>query len=184
MIHLDQPSIAVNDPRCVTADGQNITRYHMWRTWTLSKFPPTRERIISYVSTLARSAPGGKANNLVISCHGNSGYLALGQGFSQGDVGLFYDWEGLFETIWLLGCRVARDDGRFFCGNLAFITGAYVIASTETQTSIPVTYPYGYIGEFEGLVCAFEPDHGSIFATGRNPSAWQDSNGRWHPDER
>ena len=184
MIHLEQPSIAVNDLRVAAPAGKPCTRYHMWRTWDLStKRLTPRSTIITYVSSIARSAPDGHVKNLIISCHGGPGSLGLGEGFGQNDIGLFQDWEGLFRTIWILGCQVARDDGRFFCGNLAFLTRAFVIASTEIQTTMPATFPYGYIGEFEGLVCAFEPEHGRILTRVRFPSAWMDSDGNWHEND-
>lgn len=183
MIRLEQPSIAVNDLRAASYDGKHSTRYHMWRTWDLPKVPARRGTIISYVAALARQAPAAQVKNLVISCHGVPGSLLLGEGFGQNDVGLFADWDGLFEVIWLTGCRVSLDSGRFFCGNLAFVTGARVVASTELQVCPRQTYPYGCIDEFEGLVNIFEPEHGQIGVSVRFPSTWQGSDGIWHQNE-
>lgn len=184
MIRLEQPSIAVNDLRWTDSTGKSSVRFHMWRTWDLPKAPASRGRIVSYVAALARQAPDGTPlRNLVISCHGTPGYLWLGEGFSENDAALFCGWDGLFEVIWLKGCRVSRDVGRRFCANMAVATGARVVASTEIQTTVAVTYPYGLIDEFEGLVNIFEPEHGRIDVSVRAPSAWQGSNGIWHQNE-
>ena len=157
MIRLEQPSIAVNDLRWAAA-GKYPVRFHMWRTWDLPKIPARRGTIVSYVAALARQAPGAQVKNLVISCHGAPGYLLLGEGFGQHDVGLFFDWYGLFDVIWLKGCNVSRDSGQGFCANMAVATGARVVASTELQITgprvlpptdlqamTPATFPYGCI---------------------------------------
>jgi hypothetical protein len=185
MIRLEQPSIAANDLRIVSPDGKHATRYHMWRTWDLSqKHLTPRQTIISYVATLARSAPGGKVKNLVISCHGSPGHLLLGEGFGPDDTGMFFAWEGLIDTIWLTACQVALgEEGRRFCSNMAGAACSDIIASTETQVSNSATYPYGLIDEFEGLVGAFSPATNGAYATGRNPSAWLDRHGNWHQYE-
>jgi hypothetical protein len=185
MIHLEQPSIALNDSR-------GGARYHMWRTWDARSANTTRERIINEIRDLAFSS-SSKVKNLVISGHGAPGRLAVGEGFSQEHLQMFNSWSGLFNTIWLMGCLVGRNanrpaqvngvtyggDGRGFCSELAVITHANVIASTEVQAALGITYPYGYISAMEGRVSVFQGRTGQIVAWGRSRSVWHDGQ-RWH----
>lgn len=188
MIHLEQPSVALNDFRVPS-------RYHMWRTWDARTAHTSRKRIINEIRNLALSVPNGdNVKNLVINGHGTPGRLAVGEGFSEQHLQMFYSWSGLFNTIWLMGCFVGRHsnmsaqhngrtysgDGHGFCSELAVITRADVIASTELQVARAFTHPYGYISALDGLVLVFQGRTGRIIGSGRSTSAWQDSQGRWH----
>lgn len=73
MIRLERPNMAVNDPR--VSDGRgNFRRFQMWNTWDIQA-DEKRAKIITWVATVASSAPAKKLKNLVLSCHGLPGFL-------------------------------------------------------------------------------------------------------------
>ena len=100
MITLEKPHMAIN-----SADIG--ARYQMWNTWSFVAETETREKIIKWVATVAKGAPGGKLKNLVINSHGTPAHIGIGQGFGKGDVKLFSRWAGLVDKIWLSVCSVA-----------------------------------------------------------------------------
>lgn len=173
MYTLERPNMAVNDPR--VRSGSSVRRFRMWNTWDISK-TETRQHIIDWVATVARSATGGKLKNLVLSCHGAPGYLQLGQGFNNTHIALFRGWRGLIEKIWLPNCSVAfigsgGSDGNVFCSNMAKQVQCYVVAATELQCESTVTLPYDQMTSFEGLVLSYGPQ-GNVTWSNRNPSTW------------
>jgi hypothetical protein len=117
----------------------------------------TTTHAMSWISTYARSQ--GRLDNLYIMCHGYEGGVhdsrvglstfALGDGLALGDPGLTFANVQLcaplkthVASITLFSCGPAntrtgfentRMDGRRFCGEMALITGAEVIAAIETQ---------------------------------------------------
>ncbi len=187
MYQLERPSMAVNDPR--VRNNGSVRRYQMWNTWDIQQ-NESRHHIISWVSQVARGAPGGRLKNLVLSCHGLPGYLQLGEGFSMAHMALFSGWRGLVEKIWLPNCLVARipdakmqkemdvkfpgmgvSDGNVFCSSLAQKVECYVVAATELQRELPITVPMDMMTSFEGLVLSYGPG-GNITWSHRNRSTW------------
>lgn len=194
MYRLERPSMALNDPR-VSTDG-HMRRYQMENTWDIQA-NETREHIIEWVATVARGATGRKLKNLVLGCHGLPGYIQLGAGFNTTHIGLFRNWRGLIEKIWLPNCLVARipdaamqtqldhdypglgaSDGNVFCSHLAKEVQCYVVASTEIQVSTRNNVPLDMMTSFEGLVLSYGPE-GNITWQSRNPSAYQNWLGQW-----
>lgn len=176
MITLEAPHMALNSNNmpCI---------YQMWNTWgwfgtTQISGSELPSKIVKWVAVVARGAPGGKLKNLVINCHGAPGYLELGTGFSRRNVGLFTEWKGLVEKIWISACSVAfiekpgtDEDGNLFCGALAKNVGCYVVVATEMQRSKNQAYPYGKIDGFEGLVLSYGPD-GVTWSRRYSPNPW------------
>jgi len=154
MITLQQPSLAINDER-------DFAPARMWRDLDVRE-NYTRSDIVTKVANVARHAPGGKLENIVICCHGDSGYLCLGEGFTEFDAHMFSAWEGLVGTIWIRACRFAHVDpsyianggnGRIFCSALAQRARCMVVASNDIQDTLATSpLPFGQLDGFEGLV--------------------------------
>jgi hypothetical protein len=197
MYQLQQPSMAVNDPRVASPDGKYVRRYQMQNSWDIGP-SEMRLHIIGWVAVVARGMPGGKMRNLVLSCHGLPAYLQLGEGFDSSHLPLFDAWRGLIEKIWFPDCLVARipdptmqaelnktypalrtGDGNVFCSDLAKRVQCYVVAPTEIQTEAVVTVPFGMMTSFEGLVLSYGPQ-GDVTWSHRNPSTWIDKSGLPH----
>lgn len=182
MFRLERPSMAVNDPRRCTNDGNKL-RFQMWNTWDIQP-GETRGHIVEWVAHVADSAPGGKLKHLVLNCHGAPGYLQLGQGFCIHQLPLLEPWKTKIEKIWLIACEVARipegasggSDGNLFCSELAKRVKCYVVASTETQCDITTTQPIDMVTSLEGLVLSYGPA-GNITWRSRNPSSWTNGAG-------
>lgn len=192
--------MALNDPRVSAVAGgiTYIRRYQMWNTWDIGA-SEQRQHIIDWVANVARSAPGGKLKNLVLSCHGLPGMLWLGQGFTKDHLGLFAAWRGLIEKIWLPNCLVAHiptsteqvqfdrsypgwgvSDGNMFCSGLAKQVQCYVVAPTESQCESTTSVPFGQMTSFEGLVLSYGPS-GNVTWQNRNPSIWTNAAGQCVP---
>ena len=167
MYRLERPNMALNDPRVCDADGHR-QRYIMQNTWDI--FPnETRKHMVEWVAHMAGEF-GGKIKNLVLNCHGNSAYLALGEGVSAADVPDFAPWKGLVEKIWLPDCLVASGDaGDKFCKDFSKTTGAYVVAPTEIQCDTLHDVPREMMTSWEGEVRSYNPD-GTIGWVGKWPS--------------
>jgi hypothetical protein len=173
MFTLERPNMAVNDPR--VSAGTDVRRFRMWNTWDI-RATETRIHIVQWVARVARSARGGKLKNLVLNCHGNSGSLQLGQGFDGSNTGLFSQWLGLVEKVWLPDCLVAQGvAGDAFCAEMARQAGCYLVAPTEVQCDYFQDVPHDQMTSFEGLVLCYDPT-GSIVWQGRNPSTWSRGN--------
>lgn len=171
MFTIEQPSMALND-----RVGVPHSRINMWNTWDVPQ-NDTREHIISWVATVARGATGGKLKHLVINCHGNAGFVGIGQGFSRSHTGLFTAWAGLVEKIWFVACLVARiqtaggsSDGNIFCSDIAKNANCYVVAPTEEQRNRG-GYTLGQMPTYEGLVLSYGPQ-GNVTWSHRYSSEW------------
>jgi hypothetical protein len=153
----------------------------------------TTAHVFNWAGTYARRQSG--LDNLFIMCHGyESGVedpfeqvstYALGYGLALGDPGLTFDniWAAStlkhhVGTITLFACGPAntrrgwantRGDGTRFCGELALISGACVVAAVQTQYYYHtpgwwdrVVGREGEIdfGNWEGSVYSFSPNDG------------------------
>jgi hypothetical protein len=156
-------------------------------------FPATcekRSKIINWVASVARSAPGGKLKHLVLSCHGLPGYLQLGEGINSEHLPLFAGWRGLIDKIWFPNCLVAKiptkaeqaklnrdypgwgaSDGNVFCSSLAKIVQCHIVASTEIQCERVRDVPRDMMTSFEGLILSYSPN-GSVTWSARNLSTY------------
>lgn len=181
MHRLERPSMALNDPR-------NHKRFQMWNTWDIQR-NETRRHMVEWVAEVARGATGRKLKNLILNCHGSPGYLELGEGVTNTNVGDFSPWRGLIEKIWIPACQVAlipgstppgQADGNVFCSNLAKTVGCYLVASTETQCSFPGNIERDMMPSFEGLILSYGPD-GNVTWSSRNASTYTNSAGHCVP---
>lgn len=168
MYRLPRPNMAINDPR--VSDGNHMRRFRMWNTWDIST-TESAEHIVEWTAEVARSARRGRLKNLVLSCHGTSGRLQLGSGFSAENVILFSQLEGLVDKVWLPNCLVAKGhSGHVFCAAMAMGIGGYVVAPTEKQCDMVGDIPYDMMTSFEGEVLCFGPE-GDVVWRGVNPSS-------------
>lgn len=188
MVDISAPHMGLNDERAPAT-------VQMWNTWNI-KQTENREHIIGWVAEVAKGAPGGKLKNVVFSCHGNSGYLQMGQGFDRSHANLFTAWAGLVEKIWFRACLVAlirtpgsatTGDGNLFCSDIAKAAKCYVFASTELQAAnAGRVLPYGKLDTFEGLCLSYGPG-GDVTWSHRYASTYQrdpSNSGSWtqNPD--
>jgi len=179
MITIEQPAMVLN---AVTPPPQ-IARYQMWNSWDVQP-AANSGRIIENCRTVARSAPGGKLKNLIIQCHGAPGQISIGQGFDRSNVGLFSGLQGCVELIWIVACQPARisvtcspgtfcpADGNLFISEMARAAQCEIIAPTETQTNRSITYAFGMIPSYEGLIVKYNR-LGRIYWSQRYPSTHQ-----------
>jgi hypothetical protein len=174
MITIQPPHMGLNDERAPVF-------VQMWNTWKVSA-KDTKQHIVDWTACVARGAPGGKLNEIVISCHGAPGYLQLGDGISLADVPLFQAWRGLVNKVWLRACLVGRivgpdtpkqgdgafisalslsGDGHKFCSELAKALQCYLVVGTELQSSNKYSatkpVPFGQLDSYEGLVLSYDP---------------------------
>lgn len=174
MITIEGPHMGLNDERAPAF-------VQMWNTWRISR-GENRQHIIEWVAEVARGAPGGKLKNVVFSCHGNSAYLQMGQGFDRTNTAMFSAWRGLVEKIWFRACLVGlittpgsptSGDGNLFCSEIARAANCYVVASTELQVAnTGRVLPFGKLDTFEGLVLSYGPQ-GNVTWSQRYPSTYQ-----------
>ena len=161
-----------------------IARYQMWNTWDIDA-THSPEHIVGWSATVARRATGGKLKNLVIQSHGAPGSVSIGtSGFTRSNVPLFQALAGLVEKIWIVACQpayidptcgsntVCSTDGNLFISEIARHAQCYVVASTETQINYAMTYPFGRLPSFEGLVLSYGPG-GNVTWSHRYPSNHQ-----------
>lgn len=145
-------------------DSRVPGRYLMWNTWDVKR-DVRRRNVISWMAAVARGSKPGKLDNIVISCHGNSGSMKLGKNrfYKISHARMFSGLKGLVERIWLISCEVALiekgkyNDGNIFVSEMAKAAGCYIMASTAVQKNCPWTYPYGQIDSFEGTVLEYGP---------------------------
>jgi hypothetical protein len=180
-MHLQQPSMAINDAR-------SPRRFQMWTTWDITA-NESRETIIRKIAATAHNAIGGRLKNLVINCHGRPGMMLLGQGFDARYTGLFWGLQGLVDQIVLTGCMTANKEfkslpppkdpnlhmsnGHIFCSTIAKLTGAYVIASSSFQYDYDKTFPMGEVTELDGIVLCYDTK-GKVKWTKVNPEDQDD----------
>ena len=83
MITIQPPHMGLNDERAPVF-------VQMWNTWKVSA-KDTKQHIVDWTACVEvrAGAPGGKLNEIVISCHGAPAYLQLGDGIGLADVALF-----------------------------------------------------------------------------------------------
>ncbi len=167
MFTLIQPTIALNDERLAS-------HAQMWKN-RLVKATDSSEEIINSTAQLARSAPKGKVTNITIRCHGNAGYLQLGEGFTRKNTYLFARWKGLVENIWITACEVASikesGNGHLFCYEMANYANCNVIAPTEVQAMRHKVLPFGEVDVYEGYVLVYgPPPKGGVIDGFRLPS--------------
>ena len=171
MIEIEQPAMAVNDVR-------DLTPAQMWNTWYVQP-GDAREYILDWVEHVARhNSPAGKLKNLVFCCHGEPGYLQLGEGFDKNHTYLFSAWAGLIETIWIRACQFtyfpkpgtqALGAGGSFCSEIAQYARCQVIASMDPlYLGQQKPLAFGKLDGFEGLTLLYRPD-GTI-------TKWPESN--------
>ncbi|HYM02033.1 MAG TPA: hypothetical protein VET85_03740 [Stellaceae bacterium] len=150
--------------------------------------------VFSWASAYAGMQSG--LDNIYIMCHGYEtgvedpnaelSIYALGYGLQLGNPGLTFDnlslaagLSGLVSSITLFACGPAntrtgyknsRGDGMRFCGELALLSGAEVIAAVETQYYYHTPSWWDGLmgddgtidfGDWEGPVFSFSPDDGS-----------------------
>jgi hypothetical protein len=153
----------------------------------------TTEHVMGWIATYARSQ--GKLDNLFIMCHGYEGGVedgrtrestyALGDGLALGSPGLTFNnvqlcarLNGNVSSITLFACGPAntrdgfqntRLDGMRFCGEMALISGAEVIAAVETQYYYHTPTWWDSVlgrtgeidfGNWEGPLFRFSPQNG------------------------
>ena len=158
MIEFAQPSLVFNDLRATAYYQMQFTR-NVENTDTL-------EWITSTGVACARQTPEGKLRNVVLNCHGNAAWMLLGEGVSRLNTWMFQRWEGLVDTIWTTGCKVAAidtgvrghyGDGNLFCCEIAKFAQCTVVAGTQNQSMRKDhVYPYGKLDPFEGLVMIYD----------------------------
>lgn len=179
MITIEQPAMTLN-----AVANPPIARYQMWNSWDVAS-SETSEHIVGWSATVARGASAGKLKNLIIQCHGAPGYIGIGAGFTRSNVRLFRDLAGLVEKIWIVACQPAYidqsscgnasfcgSDGNLFISEIARHAQCYVVAPTETQINRAMSYPFGRIPSYEGLVLSYGPE-GNVTWSHRYPSSWQ-----------
>jgi hypothetical protein len=186
MITIESPSMALNDSR-----SNRTCRMDVNRTTTAATAIST---MVDWILAAARRAAGGQLKNLVLNGHGAPGSLLIGAGLSRSTMAPFGRVSGKVAKIWFRGCLVARiagsgtaahgdgaylrryglnsGDGHTFVSEFARLTGCYVVAPTEMQSSNyrnPTAMPAGQLDTYEGLLLCYDP-HGAISWRRRYPS--------------
>lgn len=178
-IRIPQPSMVVASDKAyqyALPTGHHVTatrRYRMWQTWDEIKDDVPVSHIVDWVAHVATGAPDHYLRVVILTAHGQGGWLALGRGVEEGicmkDVPLFAKWRNKVANIWIIACSTAykmpdpKYDGNLFCSALAKTTGAYVVASLDSQVGeLGPVLPWGCVDHWEGLVHRYEPEHGSV----------------------
>lgn len=100
MFELDGPHIAFNDSRVQVTSGPLAgakRMFTMWKNFPVDIRTPC-ERIINDLATIARSTKKRRLRHAVLSGHGFSGVLEVGEGFYWENVSLFAAWKGLVDN--------------------------------------------------------------------------------------
>ncbi len=161
MIKLSQPSLALH--------SYNVPGYEfkMWQSWKMPK-TATVPDVISWINWGIDHSPDLSLHNVVINCHGGPGRLRIGENcrLTVNETGLFTPLrsKGAIGTIWLVACEVAKDEGKYFCSQLAIAAGCDVIAGDKNQHVDIGFYfrfcPSNAIDDFEGNAFRFSPAGG------------------------
>lgn len=160
----------------------------------------TMEMISDIIVSEANKIPEGKFRNLILTAHGRPGHFYLGSGLNINTMGPFVDVRGKVDKIWFRGCLIGRTmepgtirqgdgkalaalgitegDGHLFLSHFSYLTGAYVVAPTEIQSSVYESYPHGQLDSYEGLLLCYNPE-GNVSWRRRYPSMYSySSSGR------
>lgn len=151
------------------------------------------ETIAKKIVNAANKQPEGKFKNLVLTAHGRPGHFFLGTGLNINTMAPFYILNGKVDKIWFRGCLVGRivgpatsgqgdgaalaacgftdGNGHAFLSAFAVLTGAYIVAPTEFQSSLHRLYPRGRLDSYEGLVLSYNPE-GNVSWRRRYPSLY------------
>lgn len=183
MIRIPQPALALN--------SHNVPppNYRMWNTGIVDEHKSPLE-IITWIRSIASSAPGGVLRAVILNAHGFAingqlGYgISLGTGIDYRHVDLFSQLQGKVEKIYITACGAGHissthtpggaGDGHYFLSSIARNAQAIVIASTELQGA-PSSIPRYHIDNFEGLMVVY--DHLGHFAgSARYRSMWPNPN--------
>ena len=161
MIKMTQPSLALH--------SYNVPDYEfkMWQTWKMPKNACVQD-VVNWINWAIDHSEEMYLHNVIINCHGAPGGLRIGENclMTVNDVCTFTPLrnKGAIGTIWLVACKVAAEQGMYFCSQLAISTGCDVIAANATQRMDVGFYlnfcPTNYIDDFEGTAYRFSPAGG------------------------
>ena len=158
----------------------------------------TMDMISRMIVSAANKRPDGKFKNLILTAHGRPGHFYLGSGLNINTMGPFIDIRDKVDKIWFRGCLIGRTmgpetarqgdgktlaalgitngDGHLFLSQFSYLTGAYVVAPTEMQSSLQQRYPHGQLDSYEGLLLCYNPE-GNVSWRRRYPSMYRYTNG-------
>jgi hypothetical protein len=177
--------MVLNDTRATHTYSMDVTRTVYVST--------SMGAMVDMILAAARTVQGGKLKNLIFTAHGTPGYFQLGAGLSEATMAPFAGIKGKVFKIWFRGCLVARimdsqtahqgdgsalsaygitfGNGHEFCTKFAKLTGCYIVAPTEMQSSNRQSYSHGVMDSYEGLVLSYDPQ-GEISWQRRYPSLY------------
>ncbi len=91
----------------------------------------------------------GTDMNLMIYCHGNSGYLQIcKEGLSARNLSVLAPLKPYFSTVSIHACLVAKGTvGRAFCTKMASVLVAWVDGAIELQGNTGISTIYGYLDD-------------------------------------
>lgn len=177
MIHIPQPSLALNQYTLGASDDENISyelHYRMQYNCVVNhsqNMPALRGTVLHFLSMVS----AGRMNALVINAHGwTADGVYIGSGLNSATLQLFNQGDALrdkFTMIYLASCEVAGTTaGERFCRDLASSLNCYVVASETNQSasnadrtefdpdSLSLRIPHYCIDEFEGTVYKWHPN--------------------------
>jgi hypothetical protein len=180
IMKIEQPSMA-----CNAKDVHSILQFEN----TMEVAPDMKpEHVLSWAAQVAKGAPSRKWKALAINCHGamfkppggkcsiGGWALLLGTGISSGNVKVFSQIADCFDVIYLVACGAAgvsirggatiqgvplAGDGEIFCGQVASLTRARVIAPEEVIVTKQGLQPFGVL-EMNGPLREFEWAEGTL----------------------
>jgi hypothetical protein len=100
-------------------------------------------------SSVTWSNNNASAKNLMIYCHGSSGYLHIcREGIQLKDVPKLAPLSPFFDTVSIHACEVAKGNaGRAFCTKMAQVLAAPVAAAVGLQTNTGMQTIWGQIDD-------------------------------------
>jgi hypothetical protein len=120
MITLIQPSMALNAQDVPGPD------YVMWNTWKVPQATPAVD-VLGWTANVARGAPGGRLNAILLNGHGSPAHVSIGTGIGWPEVPLFASLIGLVNEVYITACEVVSftgpGDENLFCGSIAKAAG-------------------------------------------------------------
>lgn len=154
MIRMEQPSLVLH--------SHNVPgyKYQMWATWTAPE-TLTASTLVGWIEFAIDRSPELMLRNVIINCHGEPGYLHIGNGIGVYDLEPFerLRQKQAIGRIWIVACKVhATTDmlGHDFCTALARSAGVSVVAADALQYVYEKSLPYGYIDDYEGNTYAYD----------------------------